>query len=77
MGEISNSPAQRFVITALVWRNKTRPEFLELLVRNDTHAPGSVRATQPLRNADPIYPAFGITPEDPMWLPVEERIVIW
>ncbi len=72
------TPEQRFFIAAAsVWRNKTRPEFLELLVRSDTHAPGSVRATQPLRNADPFFPAFGIEPGDPMWLAPEERIIIW
>jgi putative endopeptidase len=69
---------QRFFIAAAsVWREKSRPEFLELIVRTDTHSPGSVRATQPLRNAGPFFPAFGIAPGDPMWLPPGERIVIW
>jgi putative endopeptidase len=36
-----------------------------------------VRGTQPLRNADPFFAAFGIAPGDPMWLAPEERIVIW
>ncbi|HLL49138.1 MAG TPA: M13 family metallopeptidase [Thermomicrobiales bacterium] len=72
------TPEQRFFIAAAsVWRNKTRPEFLELLVRSDSHAPGSVRATQPLRNADPFFSTFRIEAGDPMWLPPEERIVIW
>lgn len=72
------TPEQRFFIAAAsVWRNKTRPEFLETIVRSDTHAPGSVRATQPLRNADAFFAAFGIRPGDPMWLTPAERIVIW
>lgn len=72
------SPDQRFFIAAAsVWRNKTRPAFLELLVRTDTHAPGSVRATQPLRNMAPFFAAFDIEAGDPMWLPPDERIVIW
>ena len=45
--------------------------------RTDTHAPDVVRGTQPLRDADPFFPPFGIAPGDPMWLPPEERIVIW
>ena len=72
------TPQQRFFIAAAtVWRNETRPELLDLLIRSDTHSPGSVRATQPSRNADPFYLAFGIVPGDPMWLPPDERIVIW
>jgi putative endopeptidase len=72
------TPEQRFFIAAAaIWRIKIRPEALELFVRNDTHSPDVVRGTQPLRNADPFYAAFGIEPGDPMWLAPEERIVIW
>jgi predicted metalloendopeptidase len=72
------TPEQRFFIAAAsVWRNKTRPEFLELIIRSNAHSPGSVRATQPLRNAAPFFAAFGIESGDPMWLDPGERIVIW
>jgi putative endopeptidase len=72
------TPEQRFFIAAAtVWRSKVRPERLDTLVRSDQHAPGSVRATEPLRNADPFFTAFGIQPGDPMWLAPAERIVIW
>ena len=72
------TPQQRFFIAAAAsWRIKIRPEALELFVRNDTHSPDVVRGTQPLRNADPFFTAFGIKPGDPMWLAPEERIVIW
>jgi putative endopeptidase len=72
------SPEQRFYIAAAsVWRNKTRPALLALLVHSDVHAPGIVRATQPLRNAAPFFTAFGIESGDPMWLSPDDRIVIW
>jgi putative endopeptidase len=72
------TPQQRFFIAAAsAWRIKIRPEALELFVRNDTHSPDVVRGTQPLRNADPFFAAFGIAPTDPMWLPPEKRIAIW
>jgi putative endopeptidase len=72
------TPQQRFFIAAAAtWRIKIRPEALELFVRNDTHSPDVVRGTQPLRNADSFFAAFGIEPGDPMWLAPEERIVIW
>jgi putative endopeptidase len=72
------TPQQRFFIAAAAsWRIKIRPAALELFVRNDTHSPDVVRGTQPLRNADPFFAAFGIGPGDPMWLAPAERIVIW
>ncbi len=64
------TPRQRFFIAAAAtWRIAIRPEALELFVRNDTHSPDVVRGTQPLRNADPFFAAFGIEPDDPIWLP--------
>jgi len=72
------TPQQRFFIAAAaVWHVKIRPEALDMFVRTDTHSPDEVRGTQPLRNADPFFAAFGIGPDDPMWLAPEERIVIW
>jgi putative endopeptidase len=55
------TPEQRFFIAAAtVWRTKVRPAALELQVRSDPHAPGAVRAVQPLRNAAAFFAAFGI-----------------
>jgi putative endopeptidase len=36
-----------------------------------------LRGTLPLRNMDEFHEAFGIEPGDDMYLPPEERIVIW
>jgi putative endopeptidase len=69
---------QRFFVAASsAWREKATPEWVEYLVANDVHAPASVRGVQPLRNMDTFYEAFGIDESDPVWLPEEERIVIW
>jgi putative endopeptidase len=69
---------QRFFIAhAYRWAEKARDEFLATLVQTDPHAPASVRAVQPSRNMDEFYAAFGIKPGDPVFLPPEERIVIW
>ena len=46
-------------------------------VLTDEHAPAAVRAVQPARNMDSFFETFGIEPGDPMYLPPEERIVIW
>jgi putative endopeptidase len=74
----SLSQEQRFFIAAAtVWRAEIRDEALVTQVRADSHAPASVRATQPLRNCDAFYQAFDIAPGDPMYLPPSERVVIW
>ena len=72
------TPEQRFFIAAAtVWRGKIRDEALVTRVRSGVHAPPEVRATQPLRNTDEFYDAFGIVEGDPMYLAPTERIRIW
>ena len=72
------TPEQRFfVAVATVWRQETREEALRTQVQAGIHAPARVRATQPIRNMDAFHEAFGIGPDDPMYLPPEERIVVW
>jgi putative endopeptidase len=66
-----------FVAAATVWRTKVRDESLTTQVKSDVHAPGSVRATQPLKNMAAFFEAFDIRPGDPMYLPPEERVVVW
>ena len=66
-----------FTAAATVWRSKFRVELLETVVKTDTHAPAAIRATQPLRNTDAFHEAFGTRPGDAMYLPPEERVVVW
>ena len=69
---------QRFFIAyATSWREKGTEEFYEYLVAADVHAPGPVRAVQPIRNMDTFYEVFDIGEGDPVYLPPDERIVIW
>ncbi len=72
------TPEQRFfVAAATVWRGKIRDEALTTRIRSGVHAPPEVRATQPLRNTDAFYDAFGIVEGDPMYLAPEGRVRIW
>jgi putative endopeptidase len=72
------TPEQRFfVAAATVWRAKIRDEALTTRVKSGVHAPPEVRATQPLRNMEEFFAAFGIAEGDPMYLAPEERVVIW
>lgn len=76
--ELALSQEQRFFIAAAsVWRAETRDEALMNQLLADTHAPASVRGTQPLRNMDAFYKAFDVDPGDPMYLAPEERVVVW
>src|SRR5690606_27755986 len=69
---------QRFYIAAAtVWRNKTREEALVTQILTGVHSPGEVRGTQPSRNTDAFFESFEIEEGDEMYLPPEERVVIW
>jgi putative endopeptidase len=72
------TPQQRFFVSvATVWRFKSRDEALRTQVMIDPHSPGTVRAVVPIRNMDAFHDAFDVQPGDPMYLPPEDRVVIW
>jgi predicted metalloendopeptidase len=66
-----------FIAYAYSWVEKAREERIRTRLLTDTHAPAAVRAVQPARNMDAFFDAFAITPDEPIYLPPEERIVIW
>lgn len=72
------TPEQRFFIAyATSWRGIEREEALRTLIETDPHAPSAVRAVVPAQNMDAFYEAFDIGSGEAMYLPPEERIVIW
>ena len=72
------TPEERFFIAyANSWAEEFREEALRNLILTDEHAPPAVRGVQPSRNMDEFFEAFEIEPSEPMYLPPEERIVIW
>lgn len=72
------TPEQRFFMSwATVWRTLMRDDALRTRIKTDTHSPGQVRATQPLKNIDAFYEAFDIQEGDPMYLAPEDRVRIW
>jgi len=62
---------------AAIWRMKTTPEYAALLLDLDVHAPGKLRANVQLGNLDAFYEIFGVTEEDGMYIPPEQRVMIW
>jgi predicted metalloendopeptidase len=60
-----------------VWRGKVRDAEAIQRIKADPHSPPAVRGTAPLRNQPGFYAAFGLKPGDKMYLPPNERVIIW
>jgi putative endopeptidase len=60
-----------------VWRSKMREPAQINQVKTDPHSPGQFRANGTLKNQPGFYQAFGVKPGDKMYLPPQERVIIW
>ena len=68
---------QRFYLSyATIWGQNIRDEEAARLTKVDVHSLGKNRVNATLRNVATFYEAFGIT-DGAMFLPEEERVVIW
>ena len=69
---------QRFFMAwAQVWRNKYREEALRQQLIQGPHSPPYFRVNGVVRNFNEWYDAFGIGPDNALYLPPEQRIRIW
>ena len=69
---------QRFFLAwAQVWRSQQREAAARQRLTTDPHSPEEFRVNGIVRNMDAWYDAFGVTPDDDLYLPPEERITIW
>nr|WP_231747537.1 M13-type metalloendopeptidase [Auraticoccus cholistanensis] len=66
-----------FLSWATIWQTKLRPESVRQRIATDPHSPAEFRCNQIVRNVDDFYTAFGVTPEDALWLDESERVSIW
>jgi putative endopeptidase len=66
-----------FMGWAQCWRQKMRAEEVRRRVATDPHSPDEFRCNQVVRNLDEFYEAFGITENDGLFLPENERVRIW
>ena len=72
------TPDQRFYLAyASVWANNIREAEILKRTKTDPHSLGRWRVNASIRNLEPFFAAFGINDGDPMFLPAEERVVIW
>jgi putative endopeptidase len=68
---------QRFYLGwAQVWRCKDREPALRQQLLTDPHSPCPVR-TDVVRNMDPWYQAFGVSPGQKLYLAPADRVRIW
>ncbi len=72
------TPEQRFFLAyAGVWAGNIRDEEIRRRTKSDPHALGRWRVNGALPHIDAWYEAFGITEQDPMFVPKEQRVSIW
>lgn len=69
---------QRFFLAwAQMWRGKTRPDALRNQLLTNEHSPYEFRVNGVVRNVDAWYEAFGVGPDDELYLGPKERVRIW
>ena len=72
------SGAERFFIGyAAIWRTKVRDEYLREMLLSDPHSPPRFRVIGALRNMQEFYDTFDVAAGDGMYLPDEQRVLIW
>lgn len=70
-------PQRFFLGYGQLWRSLYTDGFLRQATLTDPHSPGEFRVNGVLRNFDPWYEAFGVTPQNRLYLPPEARVRIW
>lgn len=72
------TPDQRFYLSyANVWAGNIRDEEILLRTKTDPHSLGRWRVNGSLRNIEPFFNAFNIKEGDKMYMPVDQRVIIW
>lgn len=62
---------------AQVWRTKSRTAESIRRLAVDPHSPPEFRCNGVIRNMDAFYDAFGVTPDDALYLEPGQRVRIW
>jgi putative endopeptidase len=69
---------QRFFASwAAGWRQVIRTEEAIRRLATDPHSPNEFRTNAIAKNLDAFHEAFGVTEQDGMWMPPQERVSIW
>jgi predicted metalloendopeptidase len=65
-----------FISFGQSWRTKTREAALRTQIATDGHAPAEYRVAT-VRNLDPWYAAFSVTPGQKLYLDPKDRVRVW
>ncbi|QCE33734.1 M13 family metallopeptidase [Acetobacteraceae bacterium] len=60
-----------------VWREKIRPDALRALTLSNEHSAPLARVNVPCHNISQWYSDFHVTPEQELFIPEKDRVVIW
>lgn len=72
------TPDQRFFQSyAYAWMENRRKESKIRLIMLDVHSPAEYRVVGPLSNVPEFYKAFNVKKGNKMYLPENERVIIW
>ena len=72
------TPNQRYFLAyGYAWMVNTNKEALAQQVMTDVHSPAKFRINGPLSNIPEFYETFRVTPKSKMYLPENQRVVIW
>ncbi len=72
-----NGDQRLFLSWAQCWRELNREAALRNQVMSNPHSPAVFRVQGVVRNMDAWYEAFGVKPEDKLYLAPEQRVHIW
>ncbi len=69
---------QRFYLGfGQVWRGKVRDNAIIVRIKTDPHSPPEFRGNGTVKNQPNFYSAFGVKEGDAMYLPPEQRVLMW
>jgi putative endopeptidase len=72
------TPNQRYFLAyAFAWMVNTTKEALAQQVMTDVHSPAKFRIIGPLSNISEFYKTFNVQPNHKMFIPENQRVVIW
>ncbi|HEY2033246.1 MAG TPA: M13 family metallopeptidase [Rhizomicrobium sp.] len=66
-----------FLGWAQAWRGKVTDDYVKKQVVSDPHSPRQFRVNGPVHNIDAWYAAFGVKPDDKLYLAPDKRVHIW
>lgn len=72
------TPNQRYFLAyGYAWMVNTKKEALAQMVMTDVHSPAKFRVNGPLSNIPEFYETFNVKPTSKMFIPENQRVVIW